>query len=267
MVTKRMDGDAESGPTGSGEQAGPMPTRLSRPVKISERIAAALVEDIIRDGLVAGDRLSNEAAMVDRFRVGRGSLREALRILEIHGLISLKSGPNGGPVVLDVDPRDVGRTFSLYLSLRGASMSDLVETRLFIEPMVARLAAQNRDPEGLRRLQWALDNEAAIRDGDNRYIDAANDFHYVIAGMTGNPVLDLVATALKELYTTRLVQGGLAKETTEPSIRLEHLEIGKAILEGKPVKAEKLMKEHVGFYMGRLKEVAPTFASSPITWG
>lgn len=244
----------------------PVPARLSRPEKVSQRIAAALVEDITRGGLQPGDRLPNETAMVERFGVGRGSLREALRVLEIHGLISLKSGPKGGPVVLDVDPRDVSRTFSLYLSLRGATMEELVQTRQFIEPMVARMAAENRDPDGHARLELALTNEAALVAGDPRYVDAANDFHYVVASMTGNTVLDLMATGLKELYTTRLVEGGLARETTSPEIRLEHAEIGRAILDGKPQKAEKLMRDHVAYYLGRLKEVAPAFTASTITW-
>jgi DNA-binding FadR family transcriptional regulator len=244
----------------------PLSTRLQRPVKVSEMIAAALVEDIIRGGLKPGDRLSNEAAMVERFQVGRGSLREALRVLETHGLISLKSGPNGGPVVLDVDPRDVSRTFSLYLSLRGATIGELVETRQLIEPTVARMAAENRDPASMRRLEAALAYEASLGDRDPRYIEAANDFHYVVASMTGNRVMDLVATALKEMYTNRVVHGGIAAQTTEPDIRLEHAEIGRAILSGKPLKAEKLMREHVGVYLGRMKDVAPAFFESPISW-
>jgi GntR family transcriptional repressor for pyruvate dehydrogenase complex len=242
-------------------------SRLGRAVKISERVASAIVEEIITDGLGPGDRLPNEAVMLERFEVGRGSLREALRILETHGLISLRSGPKGGPVVIAVDPRDVGRTFSLYLSLIGATMGELIDTRLFIEPMVARLAADNIDDEGRQRLEKALAREAAIPPDDPSYIEAANDFHYLLASMTGNRVFDLVATALKELYTTRLVGSGLASETTEPRIRLEHQAIGEAILAGDGDRAEKLMREHIALYLGRVKGLAPNFSKSSITWG
>jgi GntR family transcriptional repressor for pyruvate dehydrogenase complex len=269
MTTNRMEtGEAgvDDRPAGTGflDSA---PARLSRPVKTSERIAAALVDDVIREGLQPGDRLPNEAAMVERFGVGRGSLREALRILETHGLISLKSGPGGGPVLLAVDPRDVGRTFSLYLSLRGATIAELIQTRIFIEPMVARLAAENREPAALERLQRALDAEAEATELDSRFVEAANDFHYVVSSMTGNSVIDLVATALKQLYTTKVVSAGIISQRVAPTIRDEHLEIGKAILEGRAEDAEELMREHMHYYLGRMREVEPQFTASTISWG
>ncbi|WP_214109405.1 FadR/GntR family transcriptional regulator [Acrocarpospora catenulata] len=244
------------------------PNQLSRPIKTSERIAAALVEDVIRDGLQPGDRLPNEAAMVERFQVGKGSVREALRVLEVYGLISLKSGPGGGPIVQAVDPREVGRTISLYLSLRGATIAELIETRMFIEPMVARLGAQNRDPRALQRLEHALEVEASLSEGDNsRYVQAANDFHYVVASMTGNTVFDLVATALKELYTTKVVEAGITAAIAQKRICMEHREIGNAILGGDADEAERLMREHMAFYVGRLKNTDPAFAGLRISWG
>lgn len=266
MTTNRMD----SGDGQSERRSGFLdssPAQLSRPVKTSERIAAALVDDVIRDDLRPGDRLPNEAAMVERFGVGRGSLREALRILETHGLISLKSGPGGGPILLAVDPRDVGRTFSLYLSLRHATIAELIETRIFIEPMVARLAASNPDPEARERLARALEAEAAAPQLDSRFVDAANDFHYVVGSMTGNNVFDLVATALKQLYTTKVVSAGIISQRVAPSIRDEHREIGQAILDGDPDRAEDLMGKHMQYYLGRMRDVEPQFTASTISWG
>src|SRR5690349_5234368 len=61
------------------------PAELARPVKLPERIAAAIVSDIVSQGLKPGDRLPIESVMRERFEVGRASIREALRILEIHG--------------------------------------------------------------------------------------------------------------------------------------------------------------------------------------
>ena len=69
----------------------------SRTVKASERVAQEIVRDIVRRGLETGDRLPLEAAMVEEYGVSRTSLREALRLLEVQGLISLKPGPGGGP--------------------------------------------------------------------------------------------------------------------------------------------------------------------------
>ena len=233
---------------------------------MSERIASLLVDDIIRDRLGPGDRLPNEQAMAERFQVGRGSVREALRLLEVHGMIKLRLGPRGGPEITAVDPREVGRTLSLYLSLRGATIEELVQTRLILEPKVARLAAENRSGEDERRLKAALAAEEASSSHDSGYIDAANEFHYVLATMTGNRVLDLVATALKDLYTRRIVNDGVAQEAAGPSICLEHKEIGEAILRGDADKAEKLMLSHMEFYVDRVRSVAPGFVTSRISW-
>jgi GntR family transcriptional regulator, transcriptional repressor for pyruvate dehydrogenase complex len=242
------------------------PPLIDRAIKTSERIAAAIVSEIISLELKPGDRLPNEAAMVEQFRVGRGSLREALRILEVHGLISLRSGPGGGPEVIAVNPRDVARTFSLYLHLSRATIRELTEARLFLEPMIARMAAETREPEGMKRLQEALDYEASIPRSDPRYIFAGNNFHYVLATMSGNTVIDLMATALKELYTTRVVGGGLVNDLDQEKLRGDHRKIGMAIIEGDPEKAERLARQHTQYYLGKVVRI-PGFAESTITWG
>ncbi|ODU04262.1 MAG: hypothetical protein ABS81_10955 [Pseudonocardia sp. SCN 72-86] len=237
----------------------------SRGVKLAERIASTLVQDIIDAGLGPGERLPNEAAMAQRFEVGRGSVREALRILEVHGLISLRSGPKGGPVIVAVDPRDVGRTLSIYLSVRGATMAELIQTRHFLEPVVARLAAENRTDEEADRLKEFLAQERnTSRRGD--YLDAANDFHYLLATMTGNRVVDLMATALKELYTTRLIATGVATATTDPTLGEEHRDIGDAIIDGDGDRAEARMRAHMGVYEERVRETAPGFRASRLVW-
>jgi GntR family transcriptional repressor for pyruvate dehydrogenase complex len=246
----------------------PPRSSIERGTKISERVASAIVDHIVASGLRPGDRLPNEGAMVESFGVGRGSLREALRILEVHGLISLRSGPGGGPIVIAVGPRAVSRTFSLYLHLSGSTMGELIETRLMIEPMVARLAARYITlGNNAEQLRSALEREQSISADKGSYIDAANDFHYVLATLTGNRVFDIVATALKELYTTRIVGRGLASQTTDPSIRFEHQEIGDAILCGNAEKAEALMRSHMDTYLKRIEAVDPRFNSSVIDWG
>jgi GntR family transcriptional repressor for pyruvate dehydrogenase complex len=239
---------------------------VARGPKLPERVAAAIVEEIVSQGLEAGDRLPIEQDLRERLHVGRASVREALRILEVHGLISLRSGPGGGPVVTDVGAHDVARTFSLYLNISRARIEELVGARLVIEPIVARMAAENRDPEALQRLQAAMAQEEAVPANDARYIKAANDFHYAVNSMTGNKVIDLLATSLKELYTSRVVSSGIASRTTEPTIRNEHRKIGTAILDGNAKKAEKLMRSHMELYLERMRSDPQSIADQLVTW-
>ena len=116
----------------------------SRTVKASERVALDIVRDVLR-GLKTGDRLPLEAAMVNEYGVSRSSLREALRLLEVQGLISLKPGPGGGPVVGTVDPAHFARTAALYFHLGAATYADAMRTQVLMESACARLAAMNPD--------------------------------------------------------------------------------------------------------------------------
>lgn len=238
---------------------------LGRPVKIAERIAAIIVQMIIESKLQPGDRLPNEADMIEQFDVGRGSLREALRILETYGLINLRSGPGGGPVLLEVSPSDVSRSFSLFLNLKGSTIRELVETRNIVDPLVARMAAEAVTPESADILRAALEREASFSDTHGVF-DAANDFHYVLARMTDNSVFNLVATALKEMYTTRLAATGFGERLAQPHLHSEHREIGEAVIAGDGDLAESLMRTHLSRSLDRALET-PGFGSTVITWG
>lgn len=264
-AAKRPPEPSNPEPVRAPQPVAPAP-RIERGAKTSERVAAALVQEIVSTKLKPGDRLPNEAAMVERFQVGRGSLREALRILEIHGLISLRSGPGGGPVVIAVDPRDVARTFSLYLHLSGATVHELIEARLFVEPMIAKLAAQRMNDPDMERLREAMAFEASIPAGDDRFIFAGNNFHYVLATLSGNRVIDLMATALKELYTSRVVGGGLVNNLAQERLRTEHRAIAEAILSGDVELSERLAHEHTANYLGMIGSMTG-FAETKITWG
>ena len=118
----------------------------ARTVKASERVAQDIVRDIVRRGLGTGDRLPLEAAMVEEYGVSRTSLREALRLLEVQGLISLKPGPGGGPVVGTVEPSHLARTASLYFHLSAATYGDVMATQVLMESTCARTAALQPGP-------------------------------------------------------------------------------------------------------------------------
>src|SRR5437660_9252231 len=75
----------------------------NRPPKAAMLVAQRIVRHIVRGNLQAGDLLPPERVMLETYQTGRGTLREALRLLEFQGVIALKPGPRGGPVVLNPD--------------------------------------------------------------------------------------------------------------------------------------------------------------------
>lgn len=174
---------------------------LRRVEKMSEVVAREIVHDM--RGLPPATMLPPEAAMLERYRVGRASLREALRILEVHGLIVIRRGPRGGPMVAPVRSEKFADMTSLYLHLAGARYGDVLVARLVLEPLMARLAAERRDTERVGLLeQFVVPPTAPIDDA--RYIRGSSEFHSVLSGFSGNAVLDLMGRAVLDIYTDRL---------------------------------------------------------------
>src|SRR3954454_8499830 len=93
--------------------------------KLSTLLADSITETILKNGMQPGHRLPPEREMRDQFGVGRGTLREALRVLEAEGLIIVKAGPRGGPVVAKPDVDRVTRLLILLLIAWGATLRDV----------------------------------------------------------------------------------------------------------------------------------------------
>jgi GntR family transcriptional repressor for pyruvate dehydrogenase complex len=245
--------------------AAPRP-RTRRGAKVSQFVATEIVRDIVTGGLKEGDRLPTEAAMLEEFDVGRASIREALRILESYGLISIKQGLGGGPVVSALNPADLARTLSFYFHISGGTFAELAEARAVIEPVMARLAAERQDPEHMVQLEDVMAREAAASLEDPEYIDMANEFHYTVAGMSGNRVLDLLGRALRVLHTERISGGGILPPEARPESRRLHAQIGAAILAGDADLAERLMKDHVGELAALQAERTPDVMNQRVVW-
>jgi DNA-binding FadR family transcriptional regulator len=214
--------------------------------KISEIIARQIVRDIASQRYPPGTMLPPEAVMLERLRVGRASLREALRILEVYGLITIKPGPGGGPLVQQVTARQFARASTFYFHLHGATVRDLLEARRAIEPMMARLAATTASPEGLERLKAAVSDTRQAKDEADLSLwrRSTGEFHSLVAGASGNHILDLFGHSLKELYSERLEERVVGKGD-RATVIAEHSAIATAILKRRPAEAERLMAEHM----------------------
>jgi GntR family transcriptional repressor for pyruvate dehydrogenase complex len=246
------------------------PVRLRearRRAKISQIVAAEIVRFVVEERLREGDRLPTEAEMLEQFGVGRGSLREALRLLEAFGLISIRQGQNGGPVLATLRAEDVARTLSFYFHLTGATYAELIEARLIIEPVMARLAAERQHPAHIARLLETTEREQQAPLDDPEYLACADEFHYMVSGMSGNRVLDLLGRALRTMFQERVQHGSLIPEDSRRRNRKVHRQISDAIIAGEGAKAERLMARHLADLAGALDAQLPQFSGDRITWG
>lgn len=232
--------------------------------KLSHRVALAIVEDIVEHDLQPGDRLPAEAAMLERFKVGRASIREGLRLLETYGVLTIRPGQHGGPVVAELGAGDLGRTLSLFLRLVGATYREVIQARLVIEPVMARLAAERRDPAQLAELAEVVEREQAAEIDD--YLVHANEFHHAVNGASGNPVLDLLGQSLRTLYSQPLQGRGLFPAEARPRVRSVHAEIAAAIAAGDGHTAETLMAGHMRELAELQEERTPWFMDERVSW-
>jgi DNA-binding FadR family transcriptional regulator len=165
-----------------------------------EQIADELRGLIIAGELNEGDSLGHEPDLIERFGVSRPSLREALRILEAEGLISVVRGVQGGVVVHAPDQRLTARTAALVLQSRNVPLADVFEARTIIEPAAARLVASARGRKGsARQLRSLIADQEAVIDDPVAFGPANARFHAELVAMAGNQTLTIVAEMLNEV--------------------------------------------------------------------
>jgi len=235
-----------------------------RTIKTAETIAAAIVRDIVARDLGTGDPLPSESAMMAQYRVSRASLREGLRLLEVQGLIQLKPGPGGGPLVGAVDPRNLAKMSTLYLDLGGATYAELEATQLIIEPMVAEQAARNPDRDQVRQVMAPYLSEDLPTDGPG-YRWATSNFHAALHELLGNRVLELYVRAIQHIVSHHVMD---RMETTGLRDRIldEHRAIARAVVAGQSSKARKLMAAHYEWLWVHYEEAWPARLEEYVVW-
>jgi DNA-binding FadR family transcriptional regulator len=234
--------------------------------KTAELVAREIVCDIVDQHLEPGEMLPGEQAMRARYGVGRPALREAIRVLEVHGLLRMKPGPGGGPVIGTVRPRAFGEMASLFFTLAGTSFRELVGARLELEPLAARLAAEQHDATALRHLRVLVECDGAIDVADDaEYARIAHDFHAAITDACGNRVLSLMCSGLLELYEDRAEIPIIPRDQRVAALRSRRA-IVDAIEAADPAQAETLMKASLAFVLCRLEQLGPEVLDAVIDW-
>lgn len=246
--------------------AGGVRTLNRRLLKASEALAHELLLEIIRRDLKPGDRLPRESEMIASFEVSRATVREALRILEINGLVSLRTGPNGGPAVRQPGPSDFGRALSLFLQAERITLREVLDARRFLEPAIARDAAQRRDPVFIARAKSLLARGREIDvDDDPAYISLTREFHELMAASGQNRVFTLVGLGLLSLFVGALERAVFPHGERQAVIR-EHENILQAILDRNADRAEKLMRTHMDHFLDGIERRQPDTYRKLVRW-
>jgi len=172
---------------------------VKRSPKTNTAIAQKLATQIISSKAAPGTTLPSEKELAESLGVGRGTMREALRLLETFGLIEMRTGRYGGPVVKLPDAADLSVSLTLAFYANGSSMLDVLEARLVMEPALAELAANRITPEQLAALRETITATRDTPESEPAYLAAAEKFHNLVAEAAGSPVLSHLSEGLHHI--------------------------------------------------------------------
>ncbi|MDT3442711.1 MULTISPECIES: FadR/GntR family transcriptional regulator [unclassified Pseudofrankia] len=182
-----------------------------KPQQIADEIRSLIVSGELADG----DLIGREPELVERFGVSRPSLREALRILEAQGLISVERGVLGGIFVRQPDERLTARTAALLLQARGVPLMDVCAARTLLEPLAARRLAQSPQRQAAgAELGGLIDREEESLADPDEFGRANAQFHERLLALAGNQTLTIVAEMLNEIVARAVTALSRAEDTT-----------------------------------------------------
>jgi len=179
-----------------------------RKSKLSEEVASRL-EHLIARQLKPGDKLPPERRLVEMFQVSRSSIRDAIRRLELMGLVEPRQG--AGTVVCDLSVHQTNNPLADVLLRKREQITELLDVRCILEPALAARAALRISAEEIDKLEEILRrHDAKVRKGEPA-VEEDTEFHYNIALATNNTVILKVLDVLMDLL----------RDTRERSLQTE----------------------------------------------
>lgn len=210
--------------------------------RLYEEIAEVLKKAILSGDYGVGDRLPSETELAERFGVSRLVIREAIRYLELNGLIEVRQGATGGAFVRELDPAIIQQNLSDLLFFGKVSVSQLYEVRLHVESEVARLAALRRTEEDIRILEH-LAYLSEVGEPGTDYIKHNVNFHRALGKASHNPFYSVIINSIMDFTEHFVLTIKPVKEVIHE--RTIHREIFEAILKQDEVRAQKKAVEHI----------------------
>jgi DNA-binding FadR family transcriptional regulator len=187
--------------------------------KMAELVAQQLRRQIIRGELKQDDALPSEAALMAQFGVSRPTLREAFRVLESEGLISVRRGARGGARVQAPDGDVAARYAGLVLEFRGATLEDVYEARSVMEPPCARRLALQRTKRDVAKLRANVTAARMALDDPNTVIRLNNEFHALMIELAGNQTMIVLNGMVRQIIDTSSYLHVAADAGTPSNIR------------------------------------------------
>lgn len=216
------------------------------------------IEDSLRSGeLKLGDRLPGERALAEQFGISRASVRDAIRSLEVMGVVrsATGSGPNSGTIVVSDPSSALGVALRMHVASHHLPVKDVVEARIMMETWSLEHAASAAwSPEQLddaRRLLEAMDDDALP---SQVFTLLDSQFHVALSTLAGNVVVSTMMESMREAirgYIDDAVErrGGWAEAVD--TLRAQHRGIFEAVEARDGERSARLVREHIEWFYGQ----------------
>jgi DNA-binding FadR family transcriptional regulator len=223
-------------------------------------VADRIRELIVTGELADGERLPRLEILLEQFGVSGPSMREALRMLESEGLITVQRGSVGGAVVHRPDARTAAFTLAMVMQSRGTELRAVFQSMALLEPVCAMLCARRSDRKRavVRELRKINASARELIDGDElAWNEAMTSFHKKVVQTCGNDALTLLVGVLESvlLVNVRAWAEASAAHGTYPTraVRLKNLECHEEICgmieAGEDLEVVKRMTDHIDEYV------------------
>ncbi len=222
-------------------------TRRSRP----DRVAEAIKDWVVEKGLQPGDRLPGESELIARFGMSKGTIREAMRLLQAQGLVVTKTGPGGGSFVGEVSSDRAHALLANYFYFKQISIRDIYQVRIALEPeLAASLAGQLTETQlgELEDIMTVYATPARDASEEREQHVASLRFHARLAEFGDNTLLSFFVDFMAQILTDLTVY---QKLYAEPNVELwqrgrtHQSNLIAALRAGDATAARSIMKEHM----------------------
>jgi DNA-binding FadR family transcriptional regulator len=228
-------------------------------------LARDIANYISDENLAEGTKLPTEQEMVEQFGVGRNSIREALRLLEMRGVITIRSGRGGGPVVRLPRSSDLAEALQLILQFQHSTLTDVLDARLILEPLAASHAATNMTGSDLRALQRSVASVLDRLDDQANFIEQNNIFHSTIGRSLNSPVLGVFLDSLSGVQESA---GYRVRYTParRQAVAKAHQAIIDQLLSGDADRAAEAMRAHLADVRRHWTTKFSHVSTRPLRW-
>jgi DNA-binding FadR family transcriptional regulator len=235
--------------------------------KTSDALATVLRDRILAGEFLEGSPLPSERELVDQTGLGRGSVREAFRVLEVEGLVRTTLGRNGGTFTTTPSEAGLARLISIFVRGRNVPARALIEARMAIESGLAFHAALNRTDEDVADLESACSALSDAADGEH-FAQRNLEWHYCVARASHNELLVAFLSSISSAITRESLDHAKAFEAgpitdIRNAVLRAHTGITVAIVSGDAAAAKRRMERHLGAYGDSVSAHAGSGLTSP----